>query len=52
MSNWRGFFKSQDEELQSEAEFELSLLQLSDQSLLTLDLALSHERPEEETGPS
>ncbi|MBE3102956.1 MAG: hypothetical protein IMZ40_01840 [Bacilli bacterium] len=52
MSNWRVFSESQDEELQPEAEIELSLSQLPDQPLLPRDFLLSHERPKDEAGPS
>ena len=48
MSNWRVFSESQDEELQPDAEFELSLSQLPDQPLLLRDF----RRPREEAGPS
>ncbi len=52
MSNWRVFSESQDEELQPEAGFELSLSQLPDQPLVPRDLVRLHERPEDEAGPS
>lgn len=48
MSNLRVFSESQDEELQPEAELELSLSQLPDQRLLPMGLA----PPQDEAGSS
>jgi hypothetical protein len=52
MSNWRVFSESQDEELQPELELDFSLSQLPIRTLLPLNPAPLHERPQEEAGPS
>jgi len=52
MSNWRVFSESQDEELQLEAKFELSLSQLPDEPLLPRNLSSPFVHPRDETRPS